>query len=106
MNRIIITVLLIIISGDVLAGWSTSTGEVTRVYSHNGAHVIRTTLTDDICSAGNFWWPADDSDAPDMFALALAALTANKKVQVVYSPTTPDCRHGESAKISHIVIIK
>jgi len=106
MRKTIISLLLAGVSTSAMAGWSTSSGEVTRVYSHNGAHVIRTTLTDDVCTPGAFWWPADDSDAKDMFALALAALTAGKKVQVVYADNNLDCQHGGSTKITHMVIIK
>ena len=86
------------------AGWSSSTGEVTRVYSHNGNHVIRTTLTDPICAPGNYWWPANDPDAKDMFSLAITALTTGKKIGVAYDPADPDCRHGNSAKISYMYI--
>jgi hypothetical protein len=99
-------IVLIMSAGNVFAGWATSSGEVTRVYSHNGSHVIRTTLTDNVCNAGNFWWPADDSDAKDMFALALSALMSDKKITVVYDPGNLDCKHGNSAKITHMSIIK
>ena len=105
-RKTIIGLLLAGMSTSATAGWSTSSGEVTKVYSHNGAHVIRTTLTDNVCTPGAFWWPADDSDAKDMFALALAALTSGKNIQVVYSDNDLDCRHGDSTKITHMVIIK
>jgi len=87
-------------------GWSASTGEVTRVYSHNGSHVIRTTITDTICNAGSFWWPTDDSDATDMFSLAIAALASGKLIQVHYADTNLDCQHGNSTKITHMSLIK
>ena len=103
MKRILCLV-LIMFSSSLCAGWS-STGLVERVYSHNGSHVIRTTLTDNVCTPGHLWWPADDSDAGDMFALALAALTAGKEVQVVYDTADLSCQHGDSAKITHMAII-
>jgi hypothetical protein len=104
--KVIIVFILIMNSAAAIAGWSSSTGTVTNVYSHNGSHVIRTTLTDNVCSAGAFWWPADDPDAKDMFALALAALMSDKKISVVYSDSNPDCQHGNSAKITHMLLRK
>jgi len=106
MKKFIILAVSLLYSTSSFAGWSTSTGEVTRVYSHNGAHVIRTTITDKVCTAGSFWWSADDSDAKDMFSLAMAALMSGKKIQVVYADNDLDCRHGNSAKITHMALIK
>ncbi len=103
MKKILITVLLLC-SANALAGWSTSAGKVTRVYSHNGAHVIRTTIIDAVCSPGSFWWPADDADAKDMFALALSAFMAGKNITVVYDSGNLNCQHGNSAKITHMSI--
>ncbi len=100
------TIIALLLSTSSYAGWSTSSGEVTRVYSHNGAHVIRTSLTDNACTAGHFWWPTDDTDAKDMFSLALSALMSGKKIQVLFDPNSLDCRHGGSAKITHMGIIK
>jgi len=95
-----------VLSTPVLAQWSTASGEVTSVYSHDGAHVIRTTITDNVCTPGGFWWPADDSDANDMFSLALAALMAGKKVKVVYDPNNLNCLYGGSTKVTHLVIFR
>ena len=108
MYKISLLFLLTLISLTSYAGWSTSSGEVTKVYSHNGAHIIQTTLTDNICNAGMFWWPADSSDAKDMFSLALSAFMAGKKIQVVYDPNNPECvaGYGGSTKITHMVITK
>ena len=106
MYKTILLICLILFTGISHADWSTSSGEVTSVYSHDGAHVIRTTLTDGSCEAGNYWWPADDPDAKDMFSLALAALMSGKNIAVVYSDANPDCAHGNSAKITHMRIIK
>ncbi|MCW8827174.1 MAG: hypothetical protein OQK78_12210, partial [Gammaproteobacteria bacterium] len=91
MNKIIISLLLFLVAEISFAGWSRTTGEVTRVYSHNGAHVIRTTIEDDVCTLGNFWWPADDPDAKDMLSISLAALMSGKKINVVYNPSNLNC---------------
>ena len=106
MKKLLVVAILTMFSSSSFAGWSTTLGEVNRVYSHDGAHVIRTTITDDVCAPGAFWWPADDSDAKDMFALAMAALMSGKKIQVVYSESNLDCQHGNSAKITHMALIK
>ena len=103
MNKILLSILFLV-SVNATAGWSTSSGVVTKAYSNHGSHVIRTTITDDVCPPGHFWWPADDSDAKDMFALALAAFMAGKKVSVVYDKSALSCAHGDSAKITHMVI--
>jgi hypothetical protein len=105
MKRILCLVLMMS-SSPLYAGWSLTTGLVERVYSHNGSHVIRTTLTDNVCTHGNFWWPADDSDARDMFALALAALPAGKAIQVHYDTADLDCQHGKITKITHMSSIQ
>ncbi len=106
MNKSTALILSILFSLNAYANWSSSTGEVINVYSHDGSHVIRTTHTDNICGVGAFWWPADDPDAKDMFSLALAALMSGKKIAVVYSDTDPDCKYGNSAKITHMRIDK
>jgi hypothetical protein len=97
--------LFLMLMPSLAFAWS-GTGEVTAVYSHNGDHVIRSTITSNACSSGAFWWPADDADAKDMFSLALAALVSGKKIGVVYNSNAPECRHGSSAKITHMVIHK
>jgi hypothetical protein len=106
MKKLTILAMSLLYSTNSFAGWSTSAGEVTKVYSHDGAHVIRTAITDDVCNAGSFWWPADDSDANDMFSLALAALMSGKNIQVVYDESDLNCNHGNSAKITHMAVIK
>lgn len=87
-----------------LAGWSALSGEVMTLYSHAGSHVVRTTLSDGPCGKGSFWWPTDNSDAKDMFALALASLMSGKKIGVVFDESKPDCRHGGSARITHMYL--
>jgi len=109
MKKILSLATLLSITSIASAGWSSSDGEVTAVYSHDGDHVIRTTITDTVCNAGNFWWPAEGdnaNDAKDMFSLALTALASGKKIRVVYSPGDLVCNHGNSAKITHMVIYK
>jgi hypothetical protein len=76
------------------------------VWFHIMAHVIRTTLTDSVCTAGGFWRPADDPDAKDMFSLALSALMSDKKISVVYDPNNLNCQHGGSTLITHLRIYK
>lgn len=105
-RHMITVILLMLFSKNGFSGWSLSSGVVTRVYSHYGAHVIRTSLTDNVCTPGGFWWPADSPDAKDMFALATSALLADKKIQVVYNPDALDCQYGGSAKITHMGLIK
>lgn len=107
MNKLIGITLLGFLSASSYAGWTTSSGEVTSVYSHDGANVIRTAITDNVCTAGGFWWPADSTeDSKNMFAIALAALMSDKKIKVVYDENAPECQHGGSAKITHMVINK
>ncbi len=67
--------LLLTLIPSLAFAW-TGAGEVTAVYSHGGDHVIRTSITGNVCSPGAFWWPAGDenADAKDMFSLALTAL--------------------------------
>jgi hypothetical protein len=106
MYKCIILAFVVLLSLNANADWSASAGEVTRVYSHNGSHVIRTTITDQVCGAGNFWWPANDEDAKDMFSIALAALMAGKKIMVVYDTSDLQCNHGNSAKITHMSVAR
>ena len=86
------------------ATWTPTSGMVTAVYSHDGTHVIQTTIVDAACgAAGRFWWPASDSDAKDMFALALSAFVAGKQVRVVQDAATPSCSNGGNLA-THLVI--
>jgi hypothetical protein len=67
----------------------TPTGFVTNVWSHNGYHIIDTTITDNLCGmAGRFWWLASDAEAKEMFALAVAALASDKQISVGYDGTS------------------
>jgi len=76
------------------------------VYSHNGIHIVQTTITDDTCNGkGEFWWPADDPDAKDMLAIALSAFMSGKNVQFVHDPDNPDCKFDVYNKATHIVIM-
>jgi hypothetical protein len=96
--------LLIAFSLPTYAGWS-KTGSITSITSHNGFHLINSTITDDTCgTAGKFYWPTDDNDAKDMFALALAAYMGGKKVAVVYSAETPECILSAFIKATHLTI--
>lgn len=87
------------------AGWTNSQGKVVEVMSHNGIHIIYTTLTDETCSGnGKFWWPKDDPDSDDMYSMALAAFMGGKEIMVVYSPDNPECINNSIAKATHMRI--
>lgn len=86
------------------ATWTVTTGMVTAVYSHDGTHFIQTTIADAACgSAGRFWWSTSDSDAKDMFALALSAFLAGKQVRVVQDSAAPNCNSSGNLA-THLVI--
>ena len=104
MYKIVSLFFLISFAVSSHAGWSAQ-GEVTRVISHDSAHVLRTTVSDDPCGdSGDFWWLADDLDAKDMLSIALSAFMSGKKIRVVYSDSNPDCQYGGSAKVTHLSI--
>ncbi len=82
------------VSALALAGW-TAGGLVNDVYSHDGIHLIDTTIPDAPCGVpGRFWWPTSDPDAKYMFALATTALVAQKPIAVVHDPASPNCVVG------------
>jgi len=98
-------IILLIISPSAFAKWS-GQGTIESVYSHNGYHIIHTTISDNTCgSAGKFYWPTSDDDAKDMLSIALTAFTTSKRVSVVYNETTPDCKWG-GEKSTHLAIFK
>lgn len=83
---------ILVIPTSATANTWTSPGNVTRLYSHNGRHFVETTIPDDSCGvAGKFWWLATDSDAKDMFALALTAYVSGARIQVNYDDVLPSC---------------
>ncbi|WP_444939937.1 hypothetical protein ACJJI3_12535 [Microbulbifer sp. ZKSA004] len=103
-SRLLIVVSVLFLSKNTYAGWTTE-GVVEQVISHNGLHLIHTTISDTTCaSTGKFWWPADDSDAKDMLSIALAALMSGKKVTLVHDTDTPDCRLDNFNKATHMSI--
>lgn len=84
--------------------WTVTSGMVTAVYSHDGTHFIQTTIADAACgAAGRFWWSTSDSDAKDMFALALSAFLAGKQVRVVQDSVVPSCSNSGNLA-THVVI--
>lgn len=84
--------------------WSTASGTVSAVYSHNGFHFIQTSIADAPCgAAGKFWWPTSDADAKDMFALALTAFVAGKRVNVAHDAAAPNCS-SDANLATHVVI--
>jgi hypothetical protein len=103
MRRIASVMALLFSAFPASADW-TGTGEVTKVWSHEGYHFIQTTIADNPCgTAGKFWWPASDPDAKDMFAMSLAAVAAGKFVSVNYSGST--CSNGGQL-VTHMMIAK
>ena len=110
-NLILSSVFILLIFANVesLAGtsWSPIAGEVTEVMSHNGYHVIYTTLNDGSCAnPGAFYWSIDNPNAQDMFSIALAAMMANKKIMMVDTGASQDCTSYGAAKGTHIRVIK
>lgn len=72
---------LLIMSSGAFAGWTSEYGTIEEVISHNGYHLIKTNIPSVTCGGnGNFWWPANDPDAKDMLAIALAAFMSGKKL--------------------------
>ena len=101
MKKVIIIILGII--PLYIHAW-TANAEVTAIYSHNGKHIINIDVEDKQCgTVGKFWWSTDDSDAKDMFTLALTAYVSGKKVAVVYNETTPNC-FSNGSEATHLVI--
>jgi hypothetical protein len=90
-----------------LAGseWSTTSGTVSAVYSHNGFHFMQTSIPDAPCGAGGrFWWPISaNQNAKDMFALALTAFVAGKRVSVAHDAAAPNCSNSGNLA-THMVI--
>jgi hypothetical protein len=106
LRRITLAVLLSVVPAASFAAgtWTVAAGMVTAVYSHEGYHYVQTTIPDATCgAAGRFWWLAADSDAKDMFALALAAFLAGKQVRVVQDGAAPNCNNGGNLA-THMVI--
>jgi len=93
MSRMILALLISILPAVSFGAQTwTALGTITSVYSHNGQHVIETSIADAPCgAAGKFWWPTSDSDAKDMFAMALAAYVAGKRIRVVHDPAATSC---------------
>ncbi|TMP26934.1 hypothetical protein CWB99_16665 [Pseudoalteromonas rubra] len=87
------------------AGWTKSWGKITQVMSHDGFHVIYTTISDKTCDeSGNFWWPKDDPDSDDMYSMALAAFMGGKEVLLVHDEANQECKFGHISKATHMRI--
>jgi hypothetical protein len=94
MNKRLAMLVFLVLPIVALAGWTTP-GVVDGVYSHEGAHYITTTITDNPCGTpGKFWWPTSDPDSKDMLAIAMTALAADKNVGVFHNPAAPSCANG------------
>src|SRR6266496_1497289 len=106
MNKRLAAILLMALGVPALALAWTAGGLVNNVYSHNGTHIIDTTILDAPCgTAGRFWWSETYPDAKYMFALATTALVAQKQISVVHDPTTPNCLFGGQLA-THMVITR
>jgi hypothetical protein len=104
-TRFLLCIILITFPSKVLAaaGWSTL-GTVSQVYSHNGNHVVLTSISNNPCGIpGKFWWPTDDPDAKDMFTLSLSAFMSEKQVRVVFDGDAPNCNYN-GALATHMMI--
>ncbi|MGR6870978.1 hypothetical protein ACU6U9_01425 [Pseudomonas sp. HK3] len=100
-----IFLVVFLLSGTAQADWTASWGKITDVMSHDGKHIVYTTITDKTCAGtGRFWWPADDTDAKDMLALSLAAFMGDKNVRFVHETQNEDCVYGGINKATHIQI--
>ena len=101
----VLIIFILLSSVYSFAGW-TGIGKVEGIYSHNGYHVVVTTIIDNPCgTAGKFYWPITDPDAKDMLAIALTALTTEKNVRLFFNDSQTACLwSGELA--SHMLILK
>lgn len=58
----------------------------------NGIYVLDTAITNNPCGwVGRFWWSQSDPDAKDLYAMALTAFSAGKRVALVYDEVNPNC---------------
>ncbi|NOU52140.1 hypothetical protein HG263_16545 [Pseudoalteromonas sp. JBTF-M23] len=107
MYKNLFVLMLLIFPGVSQAGWTKGWGKITEIMSHDGKHIIYTTIEDKTCGgSGNFWWPTSDPDAKDMFALAMAAFMGEKEVMLVHRESVQDqeCQFGHISKATHIRI--
>ena len=88
------------------AQWS-AFGTVSSVYSHDGYYFVVIDIANNPCgSPGKFWWPTTgDTDAKDMYAMALTALAADKTIAVVFDENAPNC-YINGALVTHMVITR
>jgi type 1 fimbria pilin len=103
MNKLI--ALLLLVPSFAFAGWSTTSGKVTDIYSHDGIVLLTTEITDGPCDVhGGFWWPITDDDSQIMLSLALTSFSIGKKITVVFDSSTPNCTAAR-AQITHLRIL-
>lgn len=102
-----------VLSAIGLTGWCaaayaswTPIDDINSIYSHGGYHFIESDITTNACgTAGKFYWETSNPDAPDMLAIALTALAADKQIRVSGNFTNPTCYLG-GAKVDYIMISK
>ena len=101
-----IVVLLTLFPLITYAAWTTTSGVIDIVYSHNGIIVIDTALPDNPCGkAGRFWWPTLGGDSAAMLSLSLAAHSTGRPIKVNYDSGNAECSYS-GAKITHLAILK
>jgi hypothetical protein len=95
MNKRLATILMALGAPSLaLAGW-TAVGSVVNIFSHNGTHIVDTTIPDAPCGIpGRFWWYTSYAEDKYMFSLATTALVAQKQINVVHDPASPTCLYG------------
>ncbi len=104
MKRQYLWMVMMTISGAAFS-WS-GDGQVKAVYSHDGMHVVETTIEEDVCgNNGKFWWPKNDDDSSDMFSISLTALVSGNYVRFAFSSNSELCKFG-AAQATHAMIRK
>lgn len=101
-TRLLVMAISFFIFSSQSFAW-TECGEVTEVYSHNGLHIINTTISSS-ARTKQFYWPTSDPDAQDMFTLALTAFISGKKISVHYSSVNCNAGIGNATLITHLKI--
>ena len=97
-------IFILLIPSFAFAGWTSTSGKVTKIYSHDGLLLIDTDITDGACDIhGGFYWSTSDPDSQIMLSLALTSFSMGKKVVVVSDMTTPRCV-TDRALMTHLAL--
>lgn len=109
-TRLVVTLLGLIVAPSIVLSANSWIGDgaVTYVYSSHASYYIQTTMTDDPCgedgTPGKFHWPKSDPNSADKYAMALAALTANKEVGVLGDFDNPYCFNSAAYIIEMYIV--